>query len=836
MKCEFKPDEIMAQEQYNPQPEDLEHVRLPKSLNRLIDALAKNVHEVWAKKRMDEGWKYGVERNDKLKIHPGLVNYEDLTEEEKDYDRNTALSTLKFITKMGYKISTEKKSHCRFQNIWKRVVHWKPMRLLDRTLQGGIGKQLRILGLVVLGVYTIFFILAFFFSKSEEWNMDTVQESVSATQPVLQQKQDEDKCREMLWIVYNHFIDTGNQVSVHGVTRIWAILISLIGSVLVGGLLISTISNIMERRVERFRKGLVHYRMSGHYVIIGADAMLSGLVQQLFRKDPDCEIVIQTSKDVEDMRMKLFSRLERKYEKRVLFNYAHRDSREDLERMYIADAKEVFILGDSGELDDIEYYHDSLNVDCFNLIGQICKDSQRNRKYKQPLRCNMLFEYQSTYFVFQFSEIASEYKDVVELYPFNFYEIWARKVLVNLEADRLLHKKSSLCQNSEYNAEEDKIYYQPLDRIPILKHSEHFVHFVIVGMSRMGVAMAVEAAHIAHFPNFLRDKRKKTRITFVDTNASYEMDVFKQSYPHLFDLSYSVYIDAKSGERKEYVPKACYKHLGEDLLDIEWQFVQGAIETESVRSLIEDWTTESNALMTIAICLNLTHQAISAAMFLPECVRRENIPILVQQRTTSAIIDNLSGAHDHYKKNYIYKNIRPFGMLGECMDLMDYRDIMAKRANYAYEQIYAEDNNISPTMEVMDSLWQKLGREKGIIKQWSNIYHVSAIGTRLRSVGLNFNVREIPPHNIDDMAQVEHNRWNIEELLLGYRPVTQIEEQEILQEERKGKEFKEKKISELKKNYIHYQIRAYDQLSESMKLNDRKITEKIPFILTGKDL
>ena len=114
MKCEFKPDEIMAQEQYNPQPEDLEHVRLPKSLNRLIDALAKNVHEVWAKKRMDEGWKYGVERNDKLKTHPGLVNYEDLTEEEKDYDRNTALSTLKFITKMGYKISTEKKSHCRF--------------------------------------------------------------------------------------------------------------------------------------------------------------------------------------------------------------------------------------------------------------------------------------------------------------------------------------------------------------------------------------------------------------------------------------------------------------------------------------------------------------------------------------------------------------------------------------------------------------------------------------------------------------------------------------------------------------------------------------------------
>lgn len=822
----------MAQEKYEPQPEDLEHVRLPKSLNRLIDALAKNVHEVWAKKRMDEGWKYGAERNDEQKTHPGLVNYEDLSEEEKDYDRNTALSTLKFITKMGYKISVEKKSRFRLQYIWKRIVHWKFIRFVDRTLQGGIGKQLFVLGFFVLLVYGAFCVWAMCRSELKEWNMDAGQKPDTATQSASQQKQDEDERSEMLWIVYNHFIDTGNQVSAHGTTRVLAILISLVGSVLVGGLLISTISNIMERRVERFRKGLVHYRMSGHYVIIGADAMLSGLVLQLFRKEPYCEIVIQTSKDVEDVRMKLFSRLERKYEKKVLFNYAHRDSREDLERMYIADAKEVFILGDSGELDDIEYYHDSLNVDCFNLIGQICKDSGRDKKYGAPLKCNMLFEYQSTYFVFQFTDIAAEYKDFVELHPFNFYEIWARKVLVNLEADRLLYKRSGCCSVSNIEHEDmgdEKIHYEPLDRVPIMFESNRFVHFVIVGMSRMGVAMAVEAAHIAHFPNFLRDKTKKTRITFIDAHADSEMDIFKQSYPNLFDMSYSVYIDSKTGEKKEYGPKKCYEHLGTELLDIEWQFVQGEIESEPVRRLIECWTAEPDALITIAICLNLTHQAISSAMFLPECVRKKDIPVLVQQRITSAIVDHLSGAYVDKKDDYRYKNIRPFGMLGECMDIMDNHDVMAKRVNYVYDQIYAQDDLV-PTRENLDKLWQQLRCEKGIVKQWSNIYYVNAIKTKLRSVGLDIFVQRIPEELVPIMAQVEHNRWNIEELLLGYRPVTEQEEKDVLKDNLTSEAHKKR----LKKEFIHYQIRSYESLSEDMKLNDIEITRAIPFILSGK--
>ena len=88
------------------------------------------------------------------------------------------------------------------------------------------------------------------------------------------------------WKVYNNYIDTGNQAGAGGGERWIAIITSIIGSFLFGCLLISTLSNIMERRIERYRNGLVRYRHSGHYVIIGADPMLDELTGRLQRAPP----------------------------------------------------------------------------------------------------------------------------------------------------------------------------------------------------------------------------------------------------------------------------------------------------------------------------------------------------------------------------------------------------------------------------------------------------------------------------------------------------------------------------------------------------------------------
>ena len=92
---------------YVPQPVDTSGIQLPEELNDLVEQMAKNVHEVWAQSRMEQGWEYGDERSDALKQHPCLVPYEELPEVEKAYDRDTALGTLKLICKLGFKIVKE---------------------------------------------------------------------------------------------------------------------------------------------------------------------------------------------------------------------------------------------------------------------------------------------------------------------------------------------------------------------------------------------------------------------------------------------------------------------------------------------------------------------------------------------------------------------------------------------------------------------------------------------------------------------------------------------------------------------------------------------------------
>lgn len=89
---------------YDPSPIDTSDVRLPEDLRPLVETLAEHIHDTWAQRRIDEGWTYGPKRDDTAQTHPGLVPYDALSETEKEYDRSTALETLRVIVKRGYRI------------------------------------------------------------------------------------------------------------------------------------------------------------------------------------------------------------------------------------------------------------------------------------------------------------------------------------------------------------------------------------------------------------------------------------------------------------------------------------------------------------------------------------------------------------------------------------------------------------------------------------------------------------------------------------------------------------------------------------------------------------
>lgn len=94
---------------YTPKPIDLSDVELSEDLIALREAIAENAHDVWAAERQAQGWTYGPQRDDEKKQTPCMVEYSQLPDSEKKFDRDMAMNTLKLVTKLGYDIVKRQK-------------------------------------------------------------------------------------------------------------------------------------------------------------------------------------------------------------------------------------------------------------------------------------------------------------------------------------------------------------------------------------------------------------------------------------------------------------------------------------------------------------------------------------------------------------------------------------------------------------------------------------------------------------------------------------------------------------------------------------------------------
>ena len=639
--------------------------------------------------------------------------------------------------------------------------------------------------------------------------------------------------KNIWWQLYYYFADPGNQMSGKDGSRVVGFIFSTLGSIFLSGILISTITNSFERMTTSWRSGFSYYKFKGHVVIIGSDQMVYGLVNQLLA-DKNLTIVVMTSTDVEQMRNVLWTSLTNKEDKgRIVVNYGQRDSEMFLNKINVAYASEVYLLGDTSEFDKIENYHDSLNVYCLSLISKQCKAVARTNR----LKCHVLFDYKTTYHIFQYADLDTGIIKYIDFHPFNFNDFWARKVLV---AGR---------------SREGNVSYKPLDYIPITsKDSDMFVHFIVIGMSQMGQAMALQAAHIAHYPNY---KKRKTKITFIDANGKAEMNEFKQKCGELFKVSKSVYIDAESWADAEN-QKICsvseaenkfithfgiaeeYRHLvgktngDQEFIDIEWEFINGHDNNPIVQRRLEEYVKNKNAVVTVAVCLNLTHISLRSAMHLPKAYYENDIPILVQQRKTSTLASTLNGRDlDTDKRDaLLYKNITPFGMVNDCCDINMFATVeICKRIAAVYDHFFNYD--IIP-MQIDMNEANRIWDNTPMSKRWSNIFSAASIPTKLRCIGIEWDnnttcrLADFTEDEISLLAEMEHNRWNIEELLLGYRPVSKTEDEEIDKDKSRKKYWK--------KRFVHYDIRPYDELKEDAEGRkaskyDEVIVASLPLIL-----
>ena len=645
-----------------------------------------------------------------------------------------------------------------------------------------------------------------------------------------------------IWQLYYYFADPGTQMSnpnkKDNISLFISLIVSTLGSIFLSGLLISSITNGFERMADKWRTGYSYYKFKGHIVVIGSEQMVYGLVNQLCEATKSV-IVVMTTTDVEQMRNSLWSSLKNKYDRnRVIVNYGQRESITFLNKINIAYAKEVYLLGDTSEFDDIESFHDSLNVHCLTLIAKQCKQAGITER----LRCHVLFEYKTTYHIFQYADLKDEITKYIEFHPFNFFDFWARKVLV-----------------AGYS-KEDNFSYKPLDYKPIIsRDSDNYVHFIVIGMSKMGQAMALQAAHIAHYPNY---KKRKTKITFIDCNGKVEMNEFKQKCGELFKVSHSTFIDADAwldAELKSTADKINtadiekrfitefhitdeYRHLAEnrtnpeDFIDVEWEFIKGHDNNPIVQRRLLKYVMDKNAIVTVAVCLNLTHISLRSAMSLPKAYYENEIPILVQQRKTSTMVSTLNGEGINKEKRakLKYCNLKPFGMVTDCYDLHMVSSVeICKRISYVYDYFF--NYNELPTI-INDRKAQELWENTVISKRWSNIFAAASIPTKLRCIDVDWDINnpfylnDLTDEQVALLAEIEHNRWNIEELLLGYRPVYKEEDLIIDLNKDEKKRFKDR--------FIHYDIRPFSELKTDKSGRkadeyDKVIARSLPLILNN---
>lgn len=516
----------------------------------------------------------------------------------------------------------------------------------------------------------------------------------------------------------------------HGSVRASLIIweLGLIGMLLFSGIAVSFIVGYLERHRSRWEDGQIYYSFSKkkYIAVIGSSDTIPSIIRQAERKYNSIDYyIVFTDKCIGQLRNQLSSQLDNEIFNRIILYKGDRDSASDLTKLEPGNPslKAIYIIGDNNEDGTPEDGLDSKNLQCVRTIVSICNKKHITNGMELKTDCYMMFDQAASYNAFIKNDIPDDFTKHLNFTPFNFYETWAQKVL-------------SGAPNS------GSIEYLPIDK-GMNADSEKYVHIVIAGMSKMGIALADEAALICHYPNFAKaemeeerngksDKSKlRTRITFIDDNAEANRQKLFAINKYLFKLCRWAYVNAKENSNVVWNDSTSeYKHLYEqkfddpNFMDIEWVFIDGSIENPNVRQYIEKEADNERCLLTMSLCFPSDDENITAASYLPENVYTKAQEILIYQRRSKDIAELLAGKYS--SSNSYLNKIRPFGMVEECFDHEILDTTLAKLIHYC------KKNSDSQDISTMN--WNG----KKLIERWSSIYSSHSWYTKLRSLDMDF--------------------------------------------------------------------------------------------------
>lgn len=580
------------------------------------------------------------------------------------------------------------------------------------------------------------------------------------------------------------------------------LFVVLIGAALFTSFLIGAIGNLLSRRIESLTNGQYTYNFEDHILILGSSSMLMNLLRQI--GDTGRDIVIQTDRDVEQVRERIMSYIDEKTMKNVYVVFGKRTNPSSLENLHVAAAHSVYVIGE-----DDEPQHDGLNLKCWHFIAEKCKEASGIKD------CYLVLDRLTSHNVFSYRQESCS-TDNLRLNIVSAVENMAQGVLVSGEVK---------------SPNNPPLEYPMLDRGGIDKDSEVNVHLIVVGMTQVAYAMATTAAHICHFPNF-KTKGKKTKITFIQKDIKQELDFWMGHFDSLMDLSYSELVSWDKEGRKnvvemypkpEYINPLLSGYKG--FLDVEWEFIDAGVEDPNVREYIRECVKKDGVseYLSFAFCGHEAEDNVAASLYLPkEVYANSEIPVYVYQPLTRWVLATA-------KETDRYSNLYPFGMRTDCFDPQQERLLWAKRIKFIYDTEGKYDAMAS--LDKLNDGWYK--KEGQYIMQQSNVYAANSVPVKFRSIGLDPAVRtSMTSDEVNVLAETEHNRWNVERLLAGYSPVPFEDRMTIIagllsSDKAAVKLAKDEKNRLKKKLFKHADIAPYDELINLSKEYDINIVKNL---------
>lgn len=414
------------------------------------------------------------------------------------------------------------------------------------------------------------------------------------------------------------------------------------------------------------------------------------------------------------------------------------------------------------------------------------------------LLCHLLLRSQSLLHIVRLEGFLQDIDTKLEVNPFTMEDQWSQTIAASLDYE------------------------------PVTIKSEKTVHLVIFGMSSVAEQVAINAAQVCHYPNYIKkDHSLRTRITVIDENAFEKSIEWIQRYKYLFDNCYHRFVDTMKRPTVIKTSSPKYKDR-EDFVDIEWEFVSATPYDQLVRDKISLWATSQSQLLTIVFANYNSEKGLDDALHLPNVTVSTGIPVYVYMQNDEAFCQIMhSGNTPH---------IIPFGMVDHGYDVNIPIVKMAKIVNFIYDRCYEENDkdwngHLRFSVEIDEDRKERLWAKRSGVKRMSNIYNAMTIGVKMRSMGFKEDdwdkIYDLSQEEIETLSEVEHNRWSVEELILGWRPCTDKEQHDV------EADISMKEV--LKKRKIHYDLRAYNDLrpdgtGRPVQVYDRCLSACIPLI------